>query len=350
VDYNPEIVKKAIDQVVRGQDLTEGEAVQVMELIMEGQASPAQIAAFLTALRLKGETVEEITGFARVMRRKAIPIRCRRPVVVDTCGTGGDGTHTFNISTTVAFVVAGAGVAVAKHGNRSVSSRCGSADLLEALQVNVDLGPGQVEACLEELGIAFLFAPVLHGAMKHAAGPRREIGIRTVFNILGPLTNPAGAQAQVVGVYNAELAAKLGRVLAQLGTRRSFVVHGNGGLDEISLSGPAVVCEVYDGIVKEYYLDPADYGFPRAPVDVLKGGLPEENAVLTLDILCGRPGPRRDVVLINAAFALMAAGVANSPGEGIAKAAQSIDEGKALAKLEQLREFTQKMKKRVAAL
>lgn len=345
-----ETIKQAIARVVSGRDLTETEAEQVMELIMEGQASPAQIAALLTALRLKGETVEEITGFARVMRRKATPIRCFRPVVVDTCGTGGDGVNTFNISTTVAFVVAGAGVPVAKHGNRSVSSRCGSADLLEALQVPVDLEPAQVEACLEEVGIAFLFAPNLHRAMKHAAGPRREIGIRTVFNILGPLTNPAGATAQVVGVYSADLAAKLGKVLARLGTHRSFVVHGDSGLDEISLSGPAVICEVFNGTVREYSLDPLDYGFPRVSADAYQGGSPAENAAITLNVFRGAGGPPRDVVLINAAFALMAAGVANDLAEGIQKAAQSIDEGRALAKLEQLREFAREMKKQVAVL
>ncbi len=345
-----EIIKQAIAQVVGGKDLTEDEAGRVMELIMEGQASSAQIAALLTALRLKGETVEEITGFVRTMRRKSVALRCSRPVVVDTCGTGGDGAQTFNISTTVAFVVAGAGAAVAKHGNRSVSSRCGSADLLEALQVNVELEPVQVEACLEELGIAFLFAPIFHGAMKYAAGPRREIGIRTVFNILGPLTNPAGATAQVVGVYHEGLAAKLGKVLARLGTCRSFVVHGDGGLDEISLSGPAVVCEVDHTGVKKYNVDPADYGLPRAPVAALKGGLPEENAAITLEVLKGARGPRRDVVLINAAFALLAAGIVQDLGEGLKKAAQSIDEGAALAKLEQLREFTQKKKKRVVVL
>lgn len=347
---NPEIIKQAIARVVGGGDLTETEAEQVMELIMEGEATPAQIAALLTALRLKGETVEEITGFARVMRRKATLIRSRLPLVVDTCGTGGDGAHTFNISTTVAFVVAGAGVPVAKHGNRSVSSRCGSADLLEALQVRVDLEPGQVEACLEELGIAFLFAPVLHGAMRHAAGPRREIGIRTVFNVLGPLTNPAGAGAQVVGVYSAGLTEKLGAVLLRLGTHRSFVVHGEGGLDEISLSGPADVCEVCRGEVRNYRVDPADYGFPRVPVDALKGGLPKENAAITLEILKGARGPRRDAVLINAAFAFLAAGAAGNVAEGLEKAAQSIDEGLALAKLEQLREFTKRAKKLVAAL
>jgi len=350
MDQSSGIIKQAIAGVVGGSNLSEAEAEQAMDAIMEGQASSAQIAALLTALRLKGETVEEITGFARVMRRKATPIRNSLPMVVDTCGTGGDGKHTFNISTTVAFVVAGAQVAVAKHGNRSVSSRCGSADLLEALQVNVDLEPYQVETCLEELGIAFLFAPVLHGAMKHAAGPRREIGIRTVFNILGPLTNPAGAGAQVIGVYDSEQTLKLGQVLARLGTKHSFIVHGDGGLDEISLSGPAVVCEVCAGKVKKYSLDPLDYGLPRVANDILKGGLPKENAAITLRILKGESGPLRDAVLINTALALIAAGAANDLREGINKAAQSIDQGLALAKLEQLREYTQRIKKQVVTL
>jgi len=350
MQQNPETIKEVIARVVSGGDLSEAEAERAMEAIMEGRASPAQIAALLTALRLKGETVDEITGFARVMRRKAVPIRTRRPLVVDTCGTGGDGAHTFNISTTAAFVVAGAGVPVAKHGNRSVSSRCGSADLLEALQVRVDLAPEQVEACLEELGIAFLFAPALHGAMRHAAGPRREIGIRTVFNVLGPLTNPAGATAQVVGVYQAGLTEKLGAVLSRLGTCRSFVVHGDGGLDEISLSGPATVCEVCRGEVKKYRLDPADYGFARVPGDALKGGQPKENAAITLEILKGVRGPRRDAVLLNAALALLAAGAAGSLAQGLEEAARSIDDGLALAKLEQLKEFTQRAKKLAVAL
>lgn len=342
-------VKQAIEHVTGGRNLTEEDAYRVMELIMEGAATPAQIAALLVALRLKGETVEEITGFARAMRGRAFPFRCSHPLVVDTCGTGGDGAHTFNISTTAAFVVAGAGVPVAKHGNRSVSSRCGSADLLEALQVNVDLEPAAVEACLGRLGIAFLFAPVFHGAMKHAATPRREIGIRTVFNLLGPLANPAGAAAQVVGVYSAELVAKLARVLARLGTRRSFVVHGYGGVDEISLAGPALVCEVNGQEIKEYSVDPADYGLARAPVEALKGGAPEENAAITLEILRGAAGPRRDAVLINAALALLAAGAAGSLADGLQKAARSIDEGAALARLNDLREYTRRAKGQVAA-
>jgi anthranilate phosphoribosyltransferase len=341
-----EEMKKAIEHVICGRNLTEEDAYRIMELVMEGAATPAQIAAFLAALRFKGETVEEITGFARAMRRRAAPFRCPYPLVVDTCGTGGDGAQTFNISTTVAFVVAGAGVPVAKHGNRSVSSRCGSADLLEALQVNINLEPEAVEACLNRLGIAFLFAPVFHGAMKHAAAPRREIGIRTVFNILGPLVNPAGAAAQVVGVFGAGMVGKLGRVLARLGTRRSFVVHGYGGLDEISLSGPSLVCEVNGGEIREYTVDPADYSLPRAPVEALKGGSPEENARLTLEILQGSSGPRRDAVLVNAAFALLAAGTAGDLAEGLQKAAKSIDSGAALAKLNEVREFTRYLGKK----
>ncbi|KUK84754.1 MAG: Anthranilate phosphoribosyltransferase, partial [Desulfofundulus kuznetsovii] len=230
------IIKEAIELLTAGKNLTESQSENIMEAIMEGQATPAQIAALLVSLRFKGETVEEITGFVKVMRKKATRINTKYPVVVDTCGTGGDGANTFNISTTAAFVIAGAGAPVAKHGNRSVSSRCGSADLLEALNVRIDLEPGQVESCLEETGIAFLFAPLLHSAMKHVAVPRREIGIRTVFNVSGPMTNPAGAKAQVMGVYDRELTTKLGGVLARLGTEHSFIICGDQGIDEISLS------------------------------------------------------------------------------------------------------------------
>lgn len=343
------LIKRAIARVVAGEDLSESGAEQVMEIIMNGQATPAQITALLVALRLKGETIDEITGFARVMRKKATPVRTNHPLVVDTCGTGGDGVNTFNISTTAAFVIAGAGVPVAKHGNRSVSSRCGSADLLEALKVRLDLEPSQVEACLEEVGIAFLFAPSLHRAMGHAAGPRREIGIRTVFNILGPLTNPAGAAAQVVGVYEPELTGKLGGVLARLGTTHSFVVHGAGGLDEVSLCGPAIVCEAYKGSTREYSVDPVAYGLPRAPVNALSGGLPGENAALVMEVLRGGRGPRRDAVLINAAFGLMAAGVAAGLAEGLDRSVESIDGGAALDRLEQLVRFTQQAKRQVSA-
>lgn len=338
-----------LNKVVRGENLSEHEAAGAMEAIMQGGATPAQIAGLLTALKLKGETIAEITGFARVMRKMATPVRSSHPLLVDTCGTGGDGANTFNISTVSALVLAGAGIKVAKHGNRSVSSRCGSADVLEALGVNLDLEPDAVEACLDAVGIAFLYAPALHGAMKHAAGPRRELGFRTVFNILGPLTNPAGARAQVLGVYSAALVPVLAEVLLRLGSERAFVVHGAGGLDEVSPVGPAVVCEVRNGEMHEYMLDPSRYGFELAELDELAGGTPAENAAIARDILAGAPGPRRDAVLMNAALGLMAAGAASSFTDGVAMAAGSIDSGLALAKLEDLVNFTAAYRKPRAA-
>ncbi|RJQ25300.1 MAG: anthranilate phosphoribosyltransferase [Peptococcaceae bacterium] len=334
------MIKDAIKKVVAGGDLTEEESMMVMERIMNGEATAAQIAAFLTALSLKGETVAEVTGFTRVMRRKVTPVRSSYPLVVDTCGTGGDGAGTFNISTAAALVVAGAGVPVAKHGNRSVSSRCGSADVLEALGVRIEMTPEESSRCLDRVGIAFLFAPLLHGAMKHAAGPRREIGIRTVFNILGPMTNPAGAGAQVLGVYEPRLTGLLAGVLARLGTERAFVVHGAGGLDEVSLAGPAVICEVCAGSVRSGELDPAGYGFAYAPVSDLAGGAAEENAAVIKGVLAGERGPRRDVVVLNAALGLVAGGKAAGVAEGIALAQESIDSGAAAGKLEALAAFS----------
>ncbi|BAF59807.1 MAG: anthranilate phosphoribosyltransferase [Pelotomaculum sp.] len=334
------MIKNAIKKVVSGQHLSEEEAGAVMEQIMEGGASPAQIASLLTAMRLKGETVDEITGFARVMRQKSTRVKSKHPVLVDTCGTGGDGAGTFNISTAAAFVVAGAGVPVAKHGNRSVSSRCGSADVLEELGVRVDLDREAVEECLNMVGMAFLFAPLLHRSMGYVAGPRREIGIRTVFNILGPLTNPAGANAQVLGVYSPFLAEMLAKVLARLGVSRAFVVHGAGGLDEISLAGPSILCEVRNGSVRRGLLDPARFGFRYAPVSVLAGGTPRENAAIALKILEGERGARRDVVVLNAALGLVAGGKARNIAEGLEIAALSIDSGLAVAKLRELVEFT----------
>ena len=346
---NISIIKEAIEYLTAGKDLTESQSENVMEAIMEGQATSAQIAALLVSLRLKGETIEEITGFVKVMRKKATRINTKYPVVVDTCGTGGDGANTFNISTTAAFVVAGAGAPVANHGNRSVSSKCGSADLLEALNVRIDLEPDQIESCLEETGIAFLFAPLMHSAMKHVAGPRREIGIRTVFNVLGPLTNPAGAKAQVLGVYNRELTTKLGGVLARLGTDHSFVIHGAQGVDEISLSGPAYVCEINNEKISEYTVDPEKYGLPKSPVKELFGGSPSENAAYTLSILHGERGPRTNAVLINAAFGMMASGLAKDLSEGLDLAAESISNGSALKKLQHLIRFTNSAKEQVCS-
>ena len=341
--------KDLLNKVARGDNLSETEAAGAMEQIMEGGATPAQIAGLLTALKLKGETVDEITGFARVMRTKATPVPSSHPLLVDTCGTGGDGTNTFNISTVTALVLAGAGAKVAKHGNRSVSSRCGSADVLETLGVNLELQPGDMTACLEEVGIAFLYAPALHGAMKHAAGPRRELGFRTVFNILGPLTNPAGARAQVLGVYSATLVRVMAEVLLRLGSERAFVVHSSGGLDEVSPVGPAAVCEIRNGQICEYVLDPAEYGFANVGVEELSGDSPGENAVIAPGILAGEPGPRRDAVLMNAALGLMAAGAAGDFTTGLVLASQSIDNGLARAKLEELIRFTAGCRKARAA-
>lgn len=334
------MIREAIKKVVSGQNLNEAEAVTVMEEIMDGVATPAQIASLLTAMHLKGETVDELTGFARVMRQRATRIKSSHPVLVDTCGTGGDGSSTFNISTTVAFVVAGAGLPVAKHGNRSVSSKSGSADMLEALGVRVDLEPDAVAECLEKAGIAFLFAPTLHRAMGHAAAPRREIGIRTIFNILGPLTNPAGAGIQLIGVYSPLLTEMVARVLARLGTRHSFVVHGAGGMDEVSLAGTTILCEVKNNSVRKGTLDPEKFGFKRHPVSALGGGTPGENASIARHVLAGEKGPCRDVVVLNASLALVAGGKARDINPGIELARASIDSGAALAKLEELVSLT----------
>lgn len=338
------MIKDAITKVVGGKHLSQGEAAALMDDIMSGRATDAQIAAFITALRIKGETVEEITGFAQVMRQKATPVKTGHSLILDTCGTGGDGSHTFNISTTVGFVVAAAGVPVAKHGNRSVSSKSGSADVLEALGININLTPEQVGECIDSVGIGFLFAPALHGAMKYAIGPRREIGIRTVFNILGPLTNPAGAQCQILGVYDPNLTEIMAGVLANLGTRSAFVVHGAGGLDEVSNLGTTKISEVKDGKVVTYYMDPQKHGIDYASPEQLKGGTAEENAAITRSILEGEKGARRDIVLLNAAVALMAAGTVQTLAEGIEKAAAAIDSGAAIRKIAALAEITQGFK------
>lgn len=337
---NTDLIKKAIQKVVAGGSLTEEEAAAIMDLIMSGKASAAQIAALLVAIRLKGETVEEITGFARVMKGKATPIHTKHRMLVDTCGTGGDGVNTFNISTAAALVVAGCGVPVAKHGNRSVSSNCGSADVLEELGINLNITPAETEACLDSVGIAFLFAPALHGAMKHAAGPRKEIGIRTVFNILGPLTNPAGAGAQVLGVFSRDLVPKIAGVLARLKTRRAFVVHGEGGTDEVTTLGPAYVGEVSAGNVCLYEIDPLEWGMQRSSLEDLKGGSPAQNAAIIRRVLSGETGPRRDTVVLNASLALMAAEQAENMSQGLKMAGTSIDSGEALKKLKHLAAFT----------
>lgn len=348
------MIKTAIQKVVDGQDLSEEEMEAAMDVIMSGQATPAQIGSFITALRLKGETIEEITGAARVMREKATKIAVDKSLVsidrddinldketiVDTCGTGGDGTNTFNVSTTTAFVVAGCGLRVAKHGNRSVSSQCGSADVIESLGVKLDVSPKVVEECLNQVGIGFLFAPALHGAMKYAIGPRKEIGIRSIFNILGPLTNPAGANVQVLGVYDKYLTPILAEVLNRLGSRSAFVVYGEDGLDEVSITGRTFVSELKNGKVSNYSIEPEDFGLSRASISEIKGGDAETNRQIVLDVLQGEPGAPRDIVLLNAAAALVAAGMAGDFHEGIKQAAEAIDSGQAMKKLAALREIT----------
>lgn len=325
--------------------MTEAEASAVMRQIMEGQATDAQIAALAVALRMKGETVEEITGFARVMREFAVPITVHTDkIVVDTCGTGGDSLKTFNVSTAAALVVAADGrLAVAKHGNRAATSKCGSADVLEALGVTLDLPPERLGQCIEEVGIGFLFAPSMHPSFKYAAGPRKEIGIRTIFNLLGPLTNPAHAPVQLIGVYDGQICETLAHVLKNLGSERALLVHGVDGLDELSTLGETMVSELKDGEVKSYTLDPEwDLGIARATIEHLAGGeSAAENADILLHILKGRDrGPHRDIVMLNAAGVLYVSGVEDSIEDGMERAAALIDSGAALATLETLKEFT----------
>lgn len=332
---------RLIGRLVEGEDLTERDMVEAVEALMSGSVPEAQAASFLTALRMKGETVDEIVGAARVMRERAtvIPDVGAGPLM-DTCGTGGDAAGTFNISTTAAFVLAGAGVRVAKHGNRAVSSSCGSADVLEALGVRLDVSAGVVGRCVAEVGIGFLFAPALHAAMHHVAPVRRAMGIRTIFNLLGPLTNPAGAERQVVGVYQAELAPVLAAALGRLGSTRAMVVHGSDGLDEITITGASQVAEWVGGRVLEYEICPEDVGMTVAPIESIRGGDAAENAGMVQSVLAGEPGPRRDVVLLNAGAALLVAGVAGDLASGVGAAAESIDSGMALEKLESLVDVT----------
>lgn len=334
------MIQKAISKIVEGSSLAESEMIEVMDQIMTGGASDAQIGSFITALRMKGETVEEITGAARVMREKALHIDAGGGRVVDTCGTGGDSSGTFNISTTAAFIAAGAGAKVAKHGNRSVSSRSGSADVLRSLGVNIEVEVEKVEECLAVAGIGFLFAPLLHGAMKYAIGPRREIAMRTIFNILGPLTNPAGANCQVMGVYDENLTEILATTLGNLGSSHAMVVHGMDGLDEITLTTSSKISELRDGKVKTFQLIPKEFGLAPCVMDDLKGGDSEDNALITLDILKGEKGPKRDISLINAAAAIYVAGLSIDLKEGLEKAAESVDSGAALEKLERLKKIS----------
>lgn len=333
------MIKDAINTLIQKRDLSEQEMIEAMRDIMEGKATDAQIASFLTALRIKGETVEEITGAARVMREKVTSVRAP-DMTVDTCGTGGDMAHTFNISTTTALVVAACGVPVAKHGNRSVSSSCGSADVLEALGIKIDLQPQKVEQCLESTGFGFMFAPLFHPAMKYAIGPRKELGIRTVFNILGPLTNPAGAERQVMGVFSDALTEPLAHVLGNLGIKHAFVVHGEDGLDEMTNTDRTRVSEVKNGDVKTYFITPETLGLERAGKDDLRGGDAQDNVGITLGILKGEMGPKRDIVLINAAGALVVGDRAANFNEGIEMASTAIDSGAALKKLEEVKEVS----------
>lgn len=326
----------AIRKLVEGDSLTREEANEVMDQVMSGDATPAQVAAFITALRMKGETVPEIAGCAEVMREKATPIPLDRHDLVDTCGTGGDGSHTINVSTAAALIAAGAGIPIAKHGNRSVSSRCGSADVLKELGVNIEAVPEVVGRCIEQAGVGFFFAPAWHGAMKHAIGPRREIGIRTVFNILGPLCNPARVRRQVVGVYDPDLLEVVAGVLQELGSEHVWVVHGSDGLDEITVTGPTHVAELKDGMIRRFDVRPLDVGIQERNPEDLKGGEPAECAKIILDILQGWKGATRDICVINAAAAIVVGGKAEDLGEGVKLARDSIDTGKALEVLEKL--------------
>ena len=333
------MIKEAIATLVTGRSLSMDEASAVMLEIMEGEATPSQLGAFVTALSIKGETMEEIAGLAKVMRAKAIHVDSSGEMV-DIVGTGGDRAGTFNISTTAAFVAAGAGLKIAKHGNRAASSRSGSADVLEALGIKIDLTAGEVSACLQEVGIGFMFAQVFHPAMKNAAGTRREIGIPTVFNVLGPLTNPAGAQSMVMGVAREPLLEKMAGALKSLGLRHALVVHGEDGLDEITIISKTHVCELKNGIIERYTICPEDFGLVRAEADSIKGGCAADNAVILRGVLGGESGPRRDIVLLNAAAALLAGEMVCSLSEGVTLAGRTLDSGKALEKLEQLIAFS----------
>ncbi|MGQ9455763.1 MAG: anthranilate phosphoribosyltransferase [Armatimonadota bacterium] len=341
------MIREAIRKLVEKQNLAEDEAIAVMTEIMDGEATPAQIGALVTALRMKGETVEEIAGFAKVMRAKAVKVRPKSKQLLDTCGTGGDRLNTFNISTTAMFVVAGAGVKVAKHGNRAASSTCGSADVLEALGVSLDLSPEQIAICIDTIGVGFMFAPAMHPAMKHAIGPRKEIGIRTVFNILGPLTNPANADRQIIGVFAPEFTSLMAEALGILGVKRAMVFHGLAGLDEMSTVGETTVSELVSGSVQTYTVTPEDAGLPRANPEALSvedGGV-AGNVEALLQVLDGATGPKRDIVLLNAAAALVVAEKAENLREGVQLAAKSIDSGAAMDTLNALKEFSRELSK-----
>ncbi|MFH1642456.1 MAG: anthranilate phosphoribosyltransferase [Nanoarchaeota archaeon] len=332
------MIKEAIAKLIDKTDLSIEETESVMNLIMDGLATDAQIAGFLVALRLKGETISEITACAKVMRQKAVKITPKNQnKLLDIVGTGGDKSGTFNISTAAGFVVAGCGVPVAKHGNKGVSSKSGSADVLSSLGININLDPKEVEKCIEDIGIGFMFAPRFHSAMKYAIGPRKELGIRTVFNILGPLTNPAAAPYELMGVFDEKLTEPLAEVLGNLGCKHALVVHGS-GLDEVSLTGPTKISEFRDGHVQTYHIKPTDFGMKIVDIKELKGGSPEKNSDIIISILDGTDkGPKRDIIVLNAAVALFAADIVDNIKDGIKIASESIDSGKAMKKLEELR-------------
>jgi anthranilate phosphoribosyltransferase len=334
------MIQDALARLLDGEDLSRDEARGVMDTIMSGDATPAQIGGFLVALRLKGETPDEIAGCAEAMRAHVLPVRPTRTDLVDTAGTGGDGGKTFNISTAAALVAAAAGAGVAKHGNRSVSSKAGSADVLESLGFELELAPERIAQSIDELGFGFMFAPTHHPSMKHAAPVRRELAARTVFNVLGPLTNPAGARAQIVGVYSADLVPVIADVLASLGAQRAFVVHGAGGIDELSPTGPNLVCEVVDGTVRRREIDPLDLGIARCDPDELLGGTADENAVKIREVFAGATGGRRDAILLNAAGAIAAGGHADDLREGLTLATEALDSGAAAERLDQLVAFS----------
>ncbi|PTV98093.1 anthranilate phosphoribosyltransferase [Halanaerobium saccharolyticum] len=327
---------KHLDKVVSRENLTLSEMEEAMTMVMEGKTTDSQLAGFLVGLRMKGETIDEITGAASVMRNKAAAVKTESKDLIDSCGTGGDEKGTFNISTTTAIVMAAGGLKVAKHGNRSVSSKSGSADLLEALGVKIDLSPAEAGNCLDQVGISFLFAPHFHQAMKYAIGPRKELGLRTIFNILGPLTNPAQADYQVLGVYKEELVMPLAHVLKNLGLKSAMVVHGAGGVDELSLAGENKTAYLKDGVVKEFNFTPTEAGLEKAAIQKILGGSPEENKEITLNILKGKKGPKRDVILLNSAAAFLVEGKVENLEEGVKLAAELIDSGQAIQKLEEL--------------
>ncbi len=335
------MIKELLAKIVRGEDLKEKEMEHAITFIMEGKATPSQIAAFITALRMKGETADEICGAARAMRKKALSFKINTDdTILDTCGTGGDACNTFNISTACAFVAAAGGVKVAKHGNRAVSSKSGSADVLEALGIKIDLSAELVKRCIEEIGIGFLFAPIFHRAMKYASAPRKEIGIRTIFNLLGPLTNPVGADVQVLGVFSPELTERIAYVLMRLGIREAMVVSGLDKMDEISICAVSRISHLRNGDIKTFHVSPEDFGIMRCPPDEIEGGGPRDNARIIMDIFSGEKGAKRDAVLINSAAALVVSGKAKDLSEGIRLAQEIIDSGLAIKKLNELKEFT----------